>query len=165
MNHLADCRTASRQRTAARRRDQGAVLVLALFLLGILTFGVAATWHYLNFSNREAHRQENSAVTRSLAEAGLDNAVSALRRDRAYAGEENTPLGEGIFSVQVTALKGGQYRLVSTSVLGDGTIAYAQQTLIADLRLDDAGRILAYSWGPAKKGDAEAPHTAGRKQS
>jgi len=131
------------------RRDarSGAALICAVLLVAILTIGASALWRHLHITLAEGDRQEKNAVAQQLAEAGLDKAVARLRGAPAgYQGEQNTPLGEGRFSVTVLPQSGGLYRLTATGELTDGPLVLTRRTLDGELKLTPAGTIERFGW-------------------
>jgi hypothetical protein len=78
-----------------------------------------------------------------LARAGLHQAAAALSAAPSeYHGEENTPLGDGQFTVRVTpGPSNNVYRVESTGALVDGRYTLRTYTLSADVTLLAGGRV------------------------
>ena len=130
-----------------RKSSQGSALIMAVVLIGVMSIGSAALWRYLHTTLREQTRNARTDTTQHLAEAGLEKALAILRTNRAYEGEQDTPLGEGTFSVVVERPGATDtYRILSTGKLEDDDIVRATQTLIGDVTLDAAGTIKTYRW-------------------
>ncbi|MDZ4861185.1 MAG: hypothetical protein SGI88_19610 [Candidatus Hydrogenedentes bacterium] len=130
-----------------RRNDRGSALLVALVLTIILTSLVGGFIMMLNTSMSASNRAARMQVSMQLAEAGIDKAVAMLRSDIAYAGERDTPLGEGAFSVEVVRLETDRrVRVVSTASLAPNG---AHVTRIeADISLTPLGpRIVAWKEG------------------
>jgi hypothetical protein len=136
-----------------RHPDSGAALMMAVLLVAILTIGSSALWRHLHMTLGEGQRVEMAEAARALAEGGLDQAVARLRvQPDAYRGEQNTPLGEGRFSVTVEPLGfPGAYRLISHGELLGGKHVLTRQTLIAELALSPAGEVRRFQWSIEKK--------------
>lgn len=121
-------------------RNTGSALLMAVVLLAVVAVGAAAVLRLYHIAFRESARGVKQEVARQLAEAGLDNALARLRVDAAYAGEQNTPLGAGRFSVEV-ARNGGVFRIVSTGeVVFEGRVMRAA-VVRARVELAAGGRV------------------------
>lgn len=139
-------RRAKPSRDSARR---GSALVLVLVLVFITGAGAGLAWRMVQQQFSVQQYAARDAKAHHLAEAGVATAIAALRADPAYRGEADTPLGEGVFTVEVAPGAPGAYRVRAEARLADGPIVRAHTTLVADLRLDAAGRVLALRWrGP-----------------
>ena len=139
--------------TSKRHSSRGAALMMAVLLVAILTIGSSALWRHLHMTLGEGQRVEMAEAARALAEGGLDQAVARLRvQPDAYRGEQNTPMGEGRFSVTVEPLgSSGAYRLISHGELLGGKHVLTRQTLIAELALSPAGEVRRFQWSIEKK--------------
>lgn len=135
-----------RSRHAALGDDRGSVLLAALILIFIVSAGAALVWRGLQQQVSRQHGEARQEQVQQLAEAGLDTAIAMLRHDRSYAGEADTALGEGRFSVVVAPEAGGAFRITSEARLSDGPIIRATSTLLATVRLDAAGNVAACQW-------------------
>ena len=130
-----------------KKRNEGTALLMAIVLVFILGITSAALWRYLHATMHQGRLHEKIEAAQCLAEAGLEKAVAELRvRPASYRGEDKTPLGKGLFSVRVHEGHGpGQYRIVATGALSDGTVVLARRTLEAKLCLSPTGDVLAYA--------------------
>lgn len=127
---------------------RGSALILAVGYLAVLTISATAFLTLLNRGIETLSRDERRQVCLNLAEAGIDTAVAALRaQGGAYAGERDTALGDGWFSVEVEApAGGGAYRIVSRARLENGTwLAVA-----ADVALGPDGTARVLRWEEVK---------------
>ena len=95
-------------------------MVLVVGVLTIVMLGSATFFALLNRNLDHDHAQEKRLMTFAIAEAGVSKALASLAaQGEAYAGETDTPLGEGSFTLEVTpAAQSGEYRIVSTAILG-----------------------------------------------
>jgi len=131
-----------------RRSENGAALMLVLgYLAAVTLFASAflATLHRsLDRSNKEYYTQRCAA----LAEAGVDKAVAELRRNpAAYAGEQQTPLDEGHFTVTVVAAgRDGAYRIVSAAALEGQQRAMGEVRVTAEILLSGDGAVQTARW-------------------
>lgn len=137
------------------RKQGGVILLMVLALLAVGSLLSASFYTLLNIGLSDAYQRARVQTAMNLADAGLESAVASLRLDKAYSGEENTPLGEGVFSVTATAgTKPGAWRIVSTGIFQPGQRSYrAKAQVVADLQLDAQGRVLALNWregGPCR---------------
>ncbi len=137
------------------RKQGGAILLMVLALLAIGSLLSASFYALLNKGLSDAYQRARVQTAMNLADAGLEKAVASLQTDTHYAGEENTRLGEGVFSVTATAgAKPGLWQIVSTGVFHPNQRRFhAKAQVVADLHLDAKGRVLALNWregGPCK---------------
>ena len=141
-----------------RRLDRsrgGVILLMVLVLLAVGSLLSASFYTMLHIGLSDAYQRGRTQTAMNLADAGLEKAVASLRLDKHYGGEENTPLGDGAFSVTATAgKKPGAWRIVSTGVFRPEVSSFrAKARVVADLQLDAKGRVLALNWregGPCK---------------
>ena len=70
--------------------------------------------------------------------------MATLRVHPDYAGEKDTMLGAGRFSVEVSALGGNRFGLTATGELCDGSSRMAKRVLEAELSLDAAGTVVSF---------------------
>jgi len=130
-----------------RRRhanNRGSALLAALVVLAIVGIGVSVVWSRLHITLGQVQQKAESRQAIYLAEGGLEKAVAKLRVQREYAGENGTALGAGRFSVQVSPLGEGRFRLLSTGELTSGATRMARRALEAELTLDASGAVVSY---------------------
>ncbi len=137
------------------RKQGGVILLMVLALLAVGSLLSASFYTMLNIGLSDAYQRGRLQTAMNLADAGLETAVASLRLDKDYTGENDTPLGDGVFSVSAaTGKEPGAWRIVSTGVFSRDKGSYrAKARVVADLRLDAKGRVLALHWregGPCK---------------
>lgn len=125
--------------TPSLRTKRGSALLIAVTVLAIAGIGVAVVWQQLHTTLAYTQNQASSRQAAYLAEAGLDKAIALVRAQPGYAGETDTPLGEGRFSVQVTQTAPGHYRIVATGLLDRAK----PRVLAAEATFDAQGRIIS----------------------
>lgn len=126
--------------------NRGSVLLGALILVFIVSAGAALVWRGLQQQVARQHGEARQEQVQQIAEAGLDTAIAMLRSNRSYAGEQDTALGGGHFTVAVAPEAGDAFRITSEARLSDGPIVRATSTLLATVRLDAAGNLVACQW-------------------
>jgi hypothetical protein len=131
-----------------KRKQCGAILLMVLALLAVGSMLSASFYTLLHLGLSDAYQRARVQTAMNLADAGLESAIALLRTDKNYTGEENTPLGDGVFSVTATAGKKPRtWHIVSTGVFQPGQRGYhAKARVAADLQLDAKGRVLALNW-------------------
>ncbi len=136
------------KRRTLDRKQGGVILLMVLALLAIGSLLSASFYALLNRGLSDAYQRARVQTAMNLADAGLEKAVASLRIDPHYAGEENTWLGEGVFSVTATAgTKPGSWQIVSTGTFRPKLQSFhAKARVVADLQLDAQGRLLALNW-------------------
>jgi len=155
---MRSCRVAE---TVARRRtdgqsgglggppyaDGGMAMFFVVGFLAVLMIGSAAFFSLMNHTMSRAHTGERHQVCLNLAEGGVDKALAELcARPETYAGEKDTALGEGAFTVEVVrGTAPGAYRVVSTGLLRDGKYTLGQARVAAEAVVT-GGRVTALRW-------------------
>ena len=131
-----------------QRRDEGTAMIIVVGFLAVLMIGSATFFSLLHRTMSHAHGTERRQVCLNLAEGGLDKALADLRaRHGVYAGEQETALGEGMFSVEVRhGSAQGVYHVTSTGFLRDGVVVLARARVAADVLLAPDGVILGLRW-------------------
>jgi hypothetical protein len=89
-------------------------VVAYLAIVGILGAAFFATVHR---TMDGARAREYRAICEALANGGVERTLARLRIDSAYAGERETPLGEGSVTTSVQPAGPDTYRIVSTGQL------------------------------------------------
>lgn len=88
------------------RQRRGAALVIVMLVMAVL---LLAGTTFLTISSTEsqiAQNEQGSAGAHVLAEAAINKALALLNLDPIYAGETNTALAGGTFSISVTTVAG-----------------------------------------------------------
>jgi len=124
--------------------ESGVALLIAIAFLAILGIGSGVLWSQLHGRLEHAGQFEERETARALAEAGIEKAIAALAQDRSYTGESETPIGDGVFSVEVFAQAEEQYRVIGTGVFVEEGQVMARQELAAELRFAPGGGLAAY---------------------
>jgi len=135
------------------RMRSGSALLVTVGYLAVLTILASAFLGYLNRTISNGNRHERKLVCMSIAEGGLDKALAELHvRPDEYRGETDTPLGRGMFSVEVTpGENAGQYKITATAELMDDTTVIARSRVVAAAVISPSGRLRALSWSEVKR--------------
>ena len=133
------------------KNNRGAAMLLALATLAIMGIALSATlsWFHATFNYTSFHQARQACS--HIAEAGLDKALAELQAgNHAYAGEPDTPLGDGSFSVAIApAARPGWLAIQSTGKLPRGASSVSVR-LLEEVQRDPAGRITAIEWLEAR---------------
>lgn len=107
-----------------------AILFLAIFLavassiLGYTTLNLSAV--------RQSYGQDQALY---LAQAGIDKAISQLNQSSSYSGESDTALGNGVFSVSVTAIDSSNKKITATGYVPDSANPAFKKTVSATVAI------------------------------
>ena len=125
-------------------RQQGFALVIALAYLLFLSMFATAFLRAVRMNMTDAFNDEARIEATNLARAGIEKAVAELLQNSEYRGEENTPLGDGSFTIEVEALETpSRYRVVSQG-RGEAPLRrYAHARIIVELALNPDGTLAA----------------------
>lgn len=99
------------------RANRGSVAIAALVVLLAGWSALAGGFVILSRQGESANRLRMSAAALALAEGGAAKGVLQAARDGSYKGEDDTPLGDGSFSVKVQR-EGGQFIVTATGWVG-----------------------------------------------
>lgn len=114
-------------------KTRGYILLFAIVFFGVfITVAIAFLGSITAFA-QGGRIEVAEAQAQALAEAGFDKAVFQLNQNGAYAGESNTALGSGSFTVTVATVDAATKRVTST-----GTVAGRTATLRANVSIDTA---------------------------
>jgi type II secretory pathway pseudopilin PulG len=126
--------------------------MFALMVMAILSIGTSVLWSQIHSQLSQQRRVWHQEQAFQLAEAGLEQAIAALRAaPGAYTGETAVPLGPGTFTVAVqTAGEPGVYQIVSWGTLDRAAYRYDRAGLRAEVKLSSSGLLEHYAWQPIK---------------
>ncbi len=124
---------------------RGSIALISLVYLAI--FAVLATALIHNSLGYRAWQKNELVRTQALylAEGGLSYAVYALNQNPQYAGETNTPLGNGVFSIAVTSLDTATREVVVTGRVLEAGSPVATRTIRAQVGI--APSIISFNYG------------------
>ena len=118
--------------------SHGYILLLTLVVSSIvMTVAVG----FFNYHATAVHAERfafASAQARTLAEAGIDKAVYELNQNGSYAGESNTALGNGKFSISIADIGSGSKRITVTSSVPNTANPTATKIVQATLGVDSS---------------------------
>lgn len=124
---------------------RGYIVLLTLVFTGI--FAVASS--SLVGSLMAYDRAERTAVARaqalSLAEAGLEKAVSQLNQNPSYSGEANTALGPGVFTIAVSTIDSQTKRVAATGYVPNSSNPVATRTVKATIAV--SRDVISFHYG------------------
>ena len=125
--------------------------MFALFVLFILSIGTSVLWTQLHGNLTEQRRAWHREQAFQLAEAGLEHAVAALRKDPAgFTGVSDVPIGAGTYSVKVAPdSEAGRYIVESWGRLDGAAYVHDRAGLRGRLRLA-GGQVVEYAWEPIR---------------
>lgn len=137
---------------SARQNQRGTALMFALMVMAILSIGTSVLWSQIHSQLAQQQQSWRKEQAIQLAEAGLEQAIAALRAAPGqYTGEAKVPLGPGSFTVTVTPGEGpGVFRIESWGELDFAAYRYDRAGLRAELKWSPSGTLERYSWQPIK---------------
>lgn len=127
------------------REPRGQIVLIALVFFAIfLTIASALISYVIQFRISERHAVA-SAKALYLAEAGFDKAVYELNRNASYAGETETALGEGEFTVSVATIDSGTKRVTVTGYVPSSANPVATKIISATAAINSS--IVSFRFG------------------
>ncbi|MDD5131811.1 MAG: hypothetical protein PHH44_04040 [bacterium] len=130
---------------------QGFANVALLGVLMVIFFiGTTIVFMAQNESKKSV-KSLRSSETLFIADGGVAKAIWEFVQSDTYGGENNTALGQGTFSVNVTNLGGQQYELLSTGIINVNSVAVTKK-IKAVIAKDPVSNIFDYcyfinNWG------------------
>lgn len=123
----------------------GQIILIALVFFSIVTGVTAAAASALTASERAARSAISSEEALRLAEAGIDEAAYSLNQDSSYAGETNTALGDGAFSVTVSTVDDSTKEITSTGYVPSAADPVAEKTVHAEVSINS--NVVSFRYG------------------
>jgi hypothetical protein len=131
--------------TSSPRPLQGQIILIAMVFFAIfLTIAAALMSYVIQFRVSERHAVA-SAKALYLAEAGFDKAIYELNRNSGYAGETDTALGEGEFTVSVATIDSSTKRITATGYVPNSAAPIATRTISATAAINSS--IVSFRFG------------------
>lgn len=129
------------------KHQRGAAMLMTLTFLAILTISVTATLSWFHATHRYTRGSEARLVCAHIAEAGIEKAIAELRvGNLSYAGESDTVIGDGTFSVGVLGNGDrGSYTIESTGRLPRGADMVTVR-LRCDIELSPSRDVTSLQW-------------------
>ncbi len=91
---------------------------------------------YVTLYARTERQSVNDAAALALAEGGIDKAVYELNQNPSYAGESNTALGGGVFTVVVSTVDTNTKAITATGYVPDSVHPSATKTVKVHIALN-----------------------------
>lgn len=109
-----------KHKTKVTHHNRGTVLLFTLIVMIAVTSVVGAYLGFVQYSTISTGAQISDSQAIYLAEAGIHYGIYSLKQDSVWTGTPSpVSLGQGTFSVSVSDLGGGDYRLTSTGTVDD----------------------------------------------
>ena len=133
------------------KQNQGfaAITLIGLILIIFITGSTLVILTHIN--NKNAIHSKKSSECLYLADGGIEKAIWEVTKDDTYAGENNTSLGTGSFSISVNNIASSRYELISTAIMPTGTLSVTKK-IKAVIEKDPISRVFDYcyfinNWG------------------
>lgn len=125
--------------------SRGSILLLALIIGAVIMSVTTAYFGYVGSALHAERFSVTNAQAAALAEAGVDQAVYQLNQNSSYAGETDTALGAGTFTVSVATINGSTKRVTSTGYIPNRTRPTASKTITATVGINSS--IVSFRYG------------------
>jgi len=128
------------------RSDKGYLTYLALAFIGVMLIVGLTFVNYTANGYKSAKNIYRAQSAQYLAQAGLEKAIWSLNNVGNYAGETNTPFGDGQFSVVITNLSANTKNIVATGAVPSFS---ASQSIKRTVRatVDINNTIISFNYG------------------
>ena len=123
----------------------GSILLLALIVSASVVTATVGFFNYYASAVQAERFSLAAAQARSLAEAGIDKAVYELNQSSNYSGENETPLGNGVFSVSVASIDSNTKRVTVTGSVPNSVRPTATKVVQATIGIDAS--VVSFNYG------------------
>jgi hypothetical protein len=124
---------------------KGSILLLTLVFLGIFVTVSAALLSYITASLKAERTTMAAAQALAIAEGAMDNAASQINQNLSYAGEIDTSLGNGTFTVTIANVDSTTKRVTATGYVPNRTNPIATKTIKATIALSND--VISFHYG------------------
>lgn len=126
------------------RYEKGQIILLALVLAGVFAMVSTALVGFVNSYGRAERTTVAAAQALAIAEGALENAIGKLNQNPAYAGETNTALGPGTFTITIATVDTGTKRITATGYVPNSSNPTAIKTVEANVGINNASISFRY---------------------
>lgn len=130
--------------TLTLRYKQGQIILLALVLAGIFAMVSTALVGFVNSYGRAERATVAAAQALAIAEGALENTIGKLNQNPAYAGETNTALGGGTFTITITNVDSDTKRITATGYVPNNSSPTATKIVKADVGINNSNISFHY---------------------
>ncbi len=113
------------------KKQNGQIVIMAIIFFALLLTMSTALMGYISLFVKSERQTVARAQALELAEAAIDKAVYELNQSGTYAGENNTPLGNGSFTITVSTVDNNTKAVTATGYVPDSNNPIATRTVKA----------------------------------
>lgn len=131
--------------TTRAHAPRGYILIAAIIFLGVFVASGTALLSYLTAYSRAERTMVASTQALAIAEGGLDKAVYQLNQNPSYAGETDTALGNGIFTIAVAPIDSQTKRVTVTAYVPDRANPVSTKIIKATIGINNS--FISFHYG------------------
>lgn len=133
------------KKTISIRYTQGVILLLVLVFAGIFaTVGTALVGHITAYDRAERFSVAQAQAF-TIAEGAIDQAVYQLNQNPSYTGQTNTALGNGTFTIIVSAIDSNTKQVTTTGYIPNNQNPIAIKIIKANVGID--ANVISFHYG------------------
>jgi hypothetical protein len=132
-------------KTEIQESEAGQMILFALFFLLVLVTASTALVGYTTLQIKGSRQAYSQTQAQALAEAGIEKAIYELNQNGNYAGESNTSLGAGTFSITIASIDGNNKRITATGYVPNSSAPVSSKTIKATATID--ATTVAFNFG------------------
>jgi hypothetical protein len=125
--------------------QKGQIFVIGLVFFAIMMIFSAAILVYVSTHIKSERQNIAKEQALQLAEAGIDKAAYELNHNPNYAGEVNTALGNGSFTITVSEIDSEHKRITSDATVNYSGDKIARRTVKATLAINNT--VISFRYG------------------
>lgn len=126
-------------------RQRGYIVLVALVFLASFSAVSTALLSSLTSYARLERGEDRNAQALALAEAAIDKAAYELNQNPSYAGESNTALGSGTFSISIATIDSSTKEITATGYIPNSTSPTATRIVRAKMSIDS--NVVSFRYG------------------
>lgn len=127
------------------RYARGQIILLALIFAGIFATVSTALVGYVTAYGRSERTIVAAAQALAIAEGALDDAAFQLNQNPSYSGENDTALGNGVFSISISNIDSSTKRVTVTGYVPNSANPIATKVIKANVGLNS--NIISFHYG------------------
>lgn len=131
--------------TKKQKNQNGQIIIISVIIVAILTLIAGSLLTYTALQLRAGRTAISHNQTLDLAEAGLDKALYELNKNPSYAGEADTALGNGTFSITVSSIDSSNKRITATGYIPNSSSPTSATTVKASVSIDTS--MVSFNFG------------------
>jgi hypothetical protein len=126
------------------KNQKGQIVIIGLIFFSLMLIPLTGLLQYVSVYVSSEHHTIAKAQALQIAEAGIDKAAYEINQNPNYAGESNTSLGNGSFTISVSTIDSEHKRITSVANVSLGNGQTITKTIMATLGISSSAISFRY---------------------